>query len=215
MPDTEPESSDGRVLRARALRRERRSQILAAARSVFADKGYVQTSIRDLLDAAGIARGTFYAHYDGKSAAFAAVLSDLLDRLAGAVKRVDIHSGDAIYDQLQANVVRVLRVVEDEAALTAMLFHHAQGVDPDFDEQLSAFYERLASLIRRSLTTGQGLGIVREGDVGLLASLILGAIKQVATEPLDTGRQGRTLEQLADELLSFVMHGVLVRQPPS
>ena len=41
---------DGRVVRARALREERRGQILQASRKVFAEKGYHGGSIADITD---------------------------------------------------------------------------------------------------------------------------------------------------------------------
>ena len=41
---------------------ERKAEILDAAEALFATKGYVKTSVADLLDAVGIAKGTFYFH---------------------------------------------------------------------------------------------------------------------------------------------------------
>ena len=41
---------------------ERKAEILDAAEALFATKGYVKTSVADILDAVGIAKGTFYYH---------------------------------------------------------------------------------------------------------------------------------------------------------
>src|ERR1700712_1327200 len=60
--------ADGRVSRAQRLRQERSTQIQVVARTLFARRGYHETTIQDILDGAGIARGTFYLHFDSKRA---------------------------------------------------------------------------------------------------------------------------------------------------
>ena len=46
---------------------ERAEDILAAARDVFADKGYEGASITDIAQKAGIVEGTIYKHFKNKS----------------------------------------------------------------------------------------------------------------------------------------------------
>lgn len=55
----------------------RRSEILDVAQQLFYQKGYEQTSIQDLLNAIGIAKGTFYHYFDSKQA----LLEELTDRI--------------------------------------------------------------------------------------------------------------------------------------
>jgi len=45
----------------------RRNEILDAAQQLFAFKGYDQTSVQDVLDAAGISKGAFYHYFTSKS----------------------------------------------------------------------------------------------------------------------------------------------------
>ena len=65
-----PAKIDGRVARAEKARVERRAALLSTARQVFAQHGYHSTSIDDLIDAAGVARGTFYLYFESKRAIF-------------------------------------------------------------------------------------------------------------------------------------------------
>ncbi len=53
----------------------RRNEILDAAERLFAAKGFDQTSISDILDAVGIARGTLYYHFRSKE--------EILDAMIG------------------------------------------------------------------------------------------------------------------------------------
>ncbi|MBA3873933.1 MAG: TetR/AcrR family transcriptional regulator [Anaerolineae bacterium] len=55
----------------------RRNQILDAATTIFAEKGFHRATIRDVAKAAGIADGTIYIYFENKTA----VLMGILDRL--------------------------------------------------------------------------------------------------------------------------------------
>jgi len=55
----------------------RRREILDAAQALFYQKGYEQTSVQDLLNAVGIAKGTFYHYFDSKQT----LLKELTDRI--------------------------------------------------------------------------------------------------------------------------------------
>jgi AcrR family transcriptional regulator len=45
---------------------ERRDELLDAAEKLFLEKGYEQASVNDIIEAVGVAKGTFYYYFDGK-----------------------------------------------------------------------------------------------------------------------------------------------------
>ncbi|MEO8606267.1 MAG: TetR/AcrR family transcriptional regulator [Chloroflexota bacterium] len=57
----------------------RRDQILAAAISVFAEKGFQHATIRDVAKAAGIADGTIYNYFENKMALIMGILNRMND----------------------------------------------------------------------------------------------------------------------------------------
>ena len=68
-----------------ARRTDRRSELLHAARTVFAKKGYEDATVSELVSRAGVAQGTFYLYVPGKEAlagAFAEIVSERLAAIA-------------------------------------------------------------------------------------------------------------------------------------
>jgi AcrR family transcriptional regulator len=70
---------------ARSGTADRRTQLLQAARTVFARKGYEEATISEIVRRAGVAQGTFYLYFPGKEAlagAFAELISERFAELA-------------------------------------------------------------------------------------------------------------------------------------
>jgi AcrR family transcriptional regulator len=207
-------SPDRRKARAELLRRRRKAEILAAACRVFSIKGYHRSSIADILEAAGIARGTFYLYFTSKRAIFEELLEGMLGQLRGAVRRIQLvpEAGTPLA-QLQGNVRRVIDVLEENQDLTIILLREAVGLDTDFDQKLSTFYQRLASMIESALQLGQEMGLVRRCETRVVSSCVLGSLKEMMLRAL-TEPDAPSSEVLAREILDYNLQG-LFAHPPS
>jgi AcrR family transcriptional regulator len=59
----------------------RRAELLALAAELFAERGFVPTTVRDIADAAGILSGSLYHHFDSKESMVDEILRAFLDEL--------------------------------------------------------------------------------------------------------------------------------------
>ncbi|WP_354680826.1 TetR/AcrR family transcriptional regulator [Listeria monocytogenes] len=46
--------------------KEKKQRIIKSAKEVFQKQGYLKTSVQDMVDAAGISKGTFYNYFTSK-----------------------------------------------------------------------------------------------------------------------------------------------------
>jgi AcrR family transcriptional regulator len=192
-------------------REERREQILACAREVFAEKGYYRTSVSDIIERAGVARGTFYQYFRNKRSIFDELLERLIQALARTIKRIDpSHPHLSPVAQMRDNVFDILDVLLQNRALTKILLHEAVGLDPGFDEKLDAFYGRVLAMIEKSLKVGQVMGLVRPCDSRLAGYCILGMIKEVMYRLTLSGEQPADREAFVDEILNFGLRGLFL-----
>jgi AcrR family transcriptional regulator len=203
---------DGRTERASRQRKNRRGAILRAARPVFASKGYHQTHVSDIIDAAGIARGTFYLYFDSKAAIFIELLELSLDELRGAIVGVDQEpESPPVEVQLAGTVRRILNTVVSNRLLTTILVREAVGLDEEVDRRLKAFYKELIDYIRDALEEGKRIGILRGIDTEVGAFCIMGTIKQFMEQLVMYDREIPTedVDRLALAVLDFNLRGVL------
>jgi AcrR family transcriptional regulator len=190
-----------RSLRAQVARTQRRAQLLESAREVFAQRGYHATSITDLVEAAGVARGTFYLYFESKHAIFLALVEDLLSELRGAVSGVRLGpDAQPIEDQLARILSRALTTIRDRRDLTRILFREAVGLDAEVDALLEAFWDQLHRWLAESVRSGSALGFLRDVEPETTASCVIGAVREVAwrhavasATPLDADRHAAAL----------------------
>lgn len=67
---------------------ERRNEILDCALKLFNEKGYDATSITDILNAVGIARGTLYYHFKSKEEILEGIVERIKDNLVSRASSV-------------------------------------------------------------------------------------------------------------------------------
>lgn len=60
---------------------DRQDEILNVAEGLFAERGYANTSIQAIIDAIGIAKGTFYHHFQSKAELLGALVMRLADQV--------------------------------------------------------------------------------------------------------------------------------------
>jgi len=169
---------DGRTALAARRRAETRARILDAAATAFADAGYHNTSVDDIIGRAGVARGTFYLYFESKRGVLAAVLADILGGIDLAVQAIRLEQPETPYQQLVANLARAWQVFADDPRRAQIVLAGLHGVDPDFDAQVEALEAHVLEMIGRSIRKGQELGWLREFDPRMGACALVGAFKE-------------------------------------
>ena len=203
---------DGRVRRGQETREARRAQILESALRVFAEKGYHAASVSDLVDAAGVARGTFYLYFDSKEAIFLELLGDLWTHLRANLGGVDLGSAAAsMEDQLHAIVVRLLRTLVENRPLTRIIFREAVGLQAVVDDRLKEFDDELHGWVARSLALGAALGAVREIDVEIGATAVVGSLREVVYRYVVRSDDPIDLDAVATAIIDHHLRGLSPR----
>ncbi|HMV67015.1 MAG TPA: TetR/AcrR family transcriptional regulator [Myxococcota bacterium] len=201
--------TDGRTLRAQAQRVERRASMLEAAMRVFAERGYHDASIADIVSAAGVARGTFYLYFQSKNEVFLALLDELSGRFRAAIVGVDTRpDAPPLHDQLVERVHLLLLAVEGSREVARILFREANVLDADVTARVRAFEDRMYGYIRTSLANGVRLGMLRPHDADVAATVVYGSLRQLIDRRLLADPSTPDLRALAAEVVRFALDGL-------
>jgi TetR/AcrR family transcriptional regulator, cholesterol catabolism regulator len=186
----------------------RRQQILDTATSVFAEKGIIAATVRDISERAGILSGSLYHHFASKEEMIAEILTPVIRSQLDEFDRIVAEHDDPIevlrlvvaaeIAQSAANpgVARILR--QDE--------HHIRdfaGLDRVV-RQRRAIRDRVESVITNGIDNGQ-FRLDCDPSVAsmVLFDVVLGAYRHLKpTGPYDT-------KELTHQLTALILEGLL------
>jgi AcrR family transcriptional regulator len=191
-------------------KQERRRQILAAAKAVFADAGYHGASIHAIIERAQIARGTFYLYFASKAAVFDSILDQALADLRSRIHRIEVVDPNAPPPQVQLReqVVATLAYIVQDRPLATLLLSAGNTPDVEAAERIEQFYGEMRDLLKRALESGLEIGLLRKCHPELVSAALLGLIRGVI-EQLVRKDNELTVEDVVNELLMVALRGVL------
>ena len=118
----------------------RREELLAIAARLFAEKGFRNTTVRDIADAAGILSGSLYHHFDSKESMVDEILSSFQDELFGTYDRILLSQDDA-----RTKLERAVLV-----SFEAIDHHHDEVAIFQNDQAYLATFDRFAYIHDRN-----------------------------------------------------------------
>jgi AcrR family transcriptional regulator len=168
----------------------RREQLLDAAEQLLLDQGLRATTVADVAEAAGLAKGTMYLYFRSKDELLAALRARYIGRYLAPLGR---RRGD-VRSRARRLVVGLVDAAAENWRLHHVLFHEAGFSEAD------AFFDlrqRFTALLRSGVEDGQ-LAIE---DPDLAASFLLHGVHGTVVELVHgDARRGRrrTAKALAD-----------------
>lgn len=162
----------------------RRREILAAARKVFAAKGYERATLDEIAEEAQFAKGTLYNYFDSKETLFREIVREIFDEMK-TIAEESIAAGGSVREQFQRYAGRMFdfyRASEDVFRILIYEIHRVQ-VKEDLTaimKHVHAIAVLLGSALKREMNKK---GIIKEDPVEL-AYVFVGMIHNRAMRRL-------------------------------
>jgi AcrR family transcriptional regulator len=138
---------------------DRHREILEAAAALFAERGYLATSVRDIGERVGLLGGSLYHHIRSKEALFVRIHDLALDAAAERIKAEVAKHSDP-WDRLEAACATMLEVQLDPHSITMPLMNDFRSAPPEVRGQLIAKrdqFERLFVALVDALPLAPGI----------------------------------------------------------
>jgi AcrR family transcriptional regulator len=156
-----------------------RTALIAAARRLFAERGYEDVASEEIVRAAGVSRGALYHHFGGRSGLLDAAYNQLEAESTERVARVVL--GSELESPLEAMKAGVEAFLDECAKpeLSQIALHDAPAV-LGWDRWREIGADNGLGLIEASLTAAIEAGEIRDLPVKPMAHLLLGALDEAA-----------------------------------
>jgi AcrR family transcriptional regulator len=189
---------------------QRRDEIMAAAKKVFACNGFHATTIADIAKEANLAYGSVYQYFDSKDDLFHALMSAegyaLRTHVAVALASTGKRS-DKSWEPFRATVQATFEFFEADKAGTKLLLRDAYALGDRFEKHLSSIYERFIDDIESHMVAAQERGKVISAPPRMVAYSLAALVGQLAHRRLTTD-DGVTAAEAADFIVSLVLKGL-------
>ncbi len=153
------------------------NRLLASARRVFDRLGWNRATVQDIVEDAGVSRGSFYVYFDNKRAVFDTLVTSMMDDLyARAEAR---RPGDTIFARLEAGNRAFLEVWARDPDLMKNM-SQLSWMDQEAEELLTSMRSRFIARTQAAIERHRDSGITHELDPQLAAAALAGMVESFA-----------------------------------
>lgn len=188
--------------RQRAFDNER---ILAAAEALFAERGFGETSLRQLIERAEISPTAFYARFPSREAVVEALVLRVVGELYGMAADVT-SSASSLEEGIELGVKGLVRTLSAHKVVVRLALTEG-AVIPSVRRTLHEALSQQAALISSRLTKLGSKGKLRQVDAEVLGWSLVGAMtmqiqRWIVFEELGPRKAADALVRTARALLS-------------
>lgn len=191
---------------------KRQAQLMDVAMEIFAEKGYHSTSVEDIVNTAGVAKGTFYLHFEGKKDVLDKIIDSYFSMLYESLKVLDISVPRPVEEikETYMNVSRALIADTRMKQFVRLLLSEMMGLDRGLTYRINDFFNRIVQMSTGYMRKAQDENrIISTIDPVMISHGIIGSVKEllyqwaVIDENID-------LERAISDLVDVYFRGMIL-----
>lgn len=183
---------------------ERKQQLLECAARLFAERGYADTRVIDIVKEAGVAKGLFYWYFENKEQLFKELADEIRQRLRRSQAEAIDPDADPLV-RLRQGAEASVRFMAINAPFFALL--EVESTDRRFVDVLRHGTDVHVDDVASHIRDGIGDGRIRDDDPVLLARGVVGIVG-LYSHFHRTGRTDVPIDELAEFVGRFVVRSL-------
>jgi AcrR family transcriptional regulator len=193
---------EGRQVRRRA---RTRAELLAAAKRLFASKGFHGTKIADIAAAADVGTGTFYLYFATKDALFADLVKETAIRAKEEMDRAKAPYPDP-RDKARVGIETFFRFADANREVFKILFGHSA----QFDTLLREVYQLFIADIEENQARGMAEGAFKPFRPAIVAQAAVGMLSHVVSWWVE--HEDIAIEEITQTVYRMLAEGIAVKE---
>jgi AcrR family transcriptional regulator len=180
-----------------------RAALVAAARPLFAERGYAGVGTEEIVRTAGVTRGALYHHFADKKDLFRAVYEDVERELVEQIAAGALSAADPV-EALRAGAQAWLDACEEPGIQQIALLDAPSVLGWEEWREIGMRYG--FGLVQGTLQAAMDAGLLEPQPVRPLAHLVLGAIDEAAMLVARADDGGKTRREVGESVERFLDH---------
>jgi len=159
-----------------------RQQIHSTTLNLFSNKGYFNTSVRDIASESDVSIGSIYHHFKDKEGIASAMYNNLIDQMVTELTQIKTRNNNA-HDRCRAVIAFLFEMTEEEPeAMEFMLSSKHRDFLPNEKPICSSMpFEMMRKLVKDGMVSGE----IQLMDLMVASSCLYGASIRMITSRLD------------------------------
>lgn len=184
---------------------ETRNRILEAAVRVFANKGYHDTKVDDIVQDSKTSKGSFYFYFPSKQDIFMALVDTFADTLESRL-RESLSRESSGTARVDAALQVCLETFGQYRSLAKIALVQATGLGSVFEEKRQEVNQRFIEIVRENLDAAIAEGGIPPQNTEVAACAWVGALNEIVLRWVYTGQPdlNQTLPALRKLLLQSI-----------
>jgi len=173
-----------------------RQQILTATLKLFSNKGYFNTSVRDIARESSVSIGSIYHHFKDKEGIASAMYNDLIDRMVIQLEEIKTCNTNT-HDRCRAVIELLFEMTEEEPEVMEFMLSskHRDFMPNEKPVCSSTPFEMMRELVKDGMVSGE----IQVMDLMVASSCLYGASLRMITSRLD-GLINKPLQEYVDAI---------------
>ena len=195
------------MLLMKELPKEAKDKMLYSALKLFALKGFKNTSVLEIVEAAHVSKTTFYQQFSSKEALVVALCQDLIDEIALDIKKAAVQEPRVGY-KAYAGIYRYLQICFTNPAVAHFILLESVGISEEVEvvrrEAMQSFADLIFVFAYQEFSEQ-----VREEEIRIISQAMVGAINEVVIRHVKETTSDLHIEEMA-RLLNRLVIGAFV-----
>ena len=159
-----------------------RDKVLQTALKLFTEKGYFNTSMRDITSHSQVSTGSVYHYFKDKEGVAYALYESMIVRMRNELQNI-MKQYDSAHDQCHAVISLLFDIADQEPDVMAFMLYvkHREFLPNERPVCSSEPFEIMRAMVHRGMQQDE----IRQGDILVASSCLFGGAIRMITASLD------------------------------
>lgn len=191
---------------------QKKKSLIKAGAKVFSDKGFINSSIKNITDEAHVAVGTFYSYFNSKEEVLEQIYDELLEDSisASAIIASSIQNADSVVEKFTMALTGAVLTYTENKEASKIVLNKGAGINETLENKRFQLIDKTNEYIEHVLIHLKEEHSININDVKMTSIMITHSILGLITYWINE-KVSCNIEQMIFELCIYVLNALNIR----